>query len=62
MSVDLQYIQEGINEAKINDVEGCINYIDGYFNVVTWSIEKEEWLNMSMEEKKVFCETLMKSN
>jgi len=59
MNSVIKDLLDGFRSAGIVDVEGGLNFIDGYFSVVVWSLEKEEWIRMSDDERIRFVSKLL---
>jgi hypothetical protein len=59
MNSVIKDLKDGFRSSGIVDVEGGLNFIDGYFSVVVWSLEKDEWHRMSDEERIHFITKLL---
>lgn len=60
MKAELSEIIAGFKAAQIYDVDSGLNFLDGYFTAITWSMEKDEWKAMSEEEKRKFVQAILK--
>jgi hypothetical protein len=43
MNSVIKDLEDRFRSAGIVDVEGGLNFVDGYFSVAIWSLEKDEW-------------------
>lgn len=59
MNTIIKEIKFGLVEAKISDVDGAMNWLDGFFGQIGWCLEKDEWKRMSKWEKKKFCQKIL---
>ena len=59
MNSVIKDLKDGFRSSGIVDVEGGLNFIDGYFSVVIWSLEKDEWNAMSEDERIRFVSKLL---
>lgn len=59
MNEVIKDILNGMKQSKIEDVEGAMNYMDGYFSTVGWSLEKDEWNRMTKSEKEEVCKEML---
>ena len=61
-SNELAEIINQVRSARCTSVDQVRNVLDGYFNQITWSLLKDEWVRLSEREKselaiKVFNDT-----
>jgi hypothetical protein len=59
MNSVIKDLEDRFRSAGIVDVEGGLNFVDGYFSVAIWSLEKDEWNGMSEEEQIRFVSKLL---
>lgn len=50
-----------VSQHNVNDVQQCRCAVQQYFDQTLWSLEKDEWQQMTEQQKDQFCQQVYRA-